>query len=1072
VLETATPDFKNLFESAPGLYLVLTPDLKIIAVSDAYLRATMTRREQILGKGIFEVFPDNPNDPSATGVHNVRTSLEQVLQNGVADPMAIQKYDIRRPQAEGGRFEERYWSPFNMPVFGPEKNVAYVIHRVEDVTEFVRLKQQRIDQQSHAEELRARATQMESEARLRATEIQETTRRLAAANRESANLAIERARAREELDSFFNLSLDLLCIAGTDGFFKRLNPTWQTRLGYSIEELLAKPFIDFVHPDDRQSTIQEVGTLSTGLNTISFENRYRCKDGSYRCLSWNAAPFVERQLIYAIGRDVTEFKQTEQALRLSEERYRLLFESNPHSVWVYDLESLAIIDVNAAAILTYGYSREEFLTLNIKDLCPIEAVPAFLDKVARVRDVLEYHGISTHRRKDGTKVEVEITSNPIIYGRRNARLVVSTDITERKNAEEALHRSEERFRLMVDNVVDYAILMLDTAGCVTSWNPGAQRIKGYRAEEILGKHFSHFYPRSDVEAGKPQRELEVAAKEGRIIDEGWRVRKDGSTFWANVVITALRDNQGHLRGYAKLTRDMTQSELAREAMSQAKEAAEQSNRFKDQFLSTMSHELRTPLNAVLGFSDLLNDECYGALNDRQHRYVNHIQTGGKHLLRLINDILDLSRIEAGRLELAIENVAVNTCMSEARDCLRPLSDKKSQTVLVKPSANLSVRADATRLKQILMNLLGNAVKFTPDGGKIEVAAHQIGDVVRMEVRDTGPGIPLEEQQRIFKAFQRLQQSKTTEGTGLGLAITKRLVELQGGNLGIDSQPGKGSCFYFTLPFVPTFIPKEVRPRELNSPAGESPRILVVENDSVAAHLIQSHLNSAGYDAILCADPQRALELAAEMQPSAITLDVIMKPVGGWEILTNLKSDPRTSMIPIIIVSIVDQPGTGALLGADEYIVKPIDKRTLLSAVERCLHNRESITAVRPILIVEDDTPTREFLAEFLGQRGYAVATASGGAEARAAVAASLPELVILDLILPHVSGFQLLAEWRSNSRTSQLPVFVLTSKDLTLQEKDYIRTSAAALFQKQEPWQDALLKQLRRAVPPALAGKS
>jgi DNA-binding response OmpR family regulator len=198
----------------------------------------------------------------------------------------------------------------------------------------------------------------------------------------------------------------------------------------------------------------------------------------------------------------------------------------------------------------------------------------------------------------------------------------------------------------------------------------------------------------------------------------------------------------------------------------------------------------------------------------------------------------------------------------------------------------------------------------------------------------------------------------------------------------------------------------------------------------------------------------------------------MKPVDGWEILTRLKTDSLTSAIPVIIVSIVDEPGTGALLGADEYIVKPVDKRTLLAAVERCLNNRESITSVRPILIVEDDTPTREFLAEFLCQRGYVVATAADGAEARASVAASLPELVILDLILPHVSGFQLLAEWRANSRTSELPVFVLTSKDLTVQEKDYIRTSAAALFQKQEPWQDALLKQLLRAVPPVLAGKS
>ncbi len=943
------PDFEALFQAAPGLFLVLTCDLKIVAVSDAYLRATMTRREQILGEGIFEVFPDNPNDPAATGVHNLRTSLERVLQNRVADTMEIQKYDIPKPEAEGGGFEERYWSPYNMPVLGPEKEVSYIIHRVEDVTEFVRLKQQRADQQKHTEELRARTKQMEVQARLRVNEAQEATRRLAAANEESSHLAARGSRAREEFDSFFNLSVDMLCIAGTNGFFKRLNPAWQTKLGYSIEELTAAPFVDFVHPDDREATIQEVEKLSQGLNTISFENRYRCRDGSYRRVSWNATPFVERQLIYAVGRDVTQLRESEQALR----------------------------------------------------------------------------------------------------------------------------RSEERFRLLVENVVDYAILMLDTEGRVTSWNAGAQRIKGYTAEEILGKHFSQFYEPADIEAGKPQSELKVAAQIGRVLDEGWRVRKDGSKFWASVLITALRDEQGTLHGYAKLTRDMTQYKMAQEALMRAKEAAEQSNKFKDQFLSTMSHELRTPLNAVLGFSDLLNEERYGPLNDRQRRYVGHIHTGGKHLLRLINDILDLSKIEAGRLHLAIEIVSVNTCMSEAVDCLRPLSDKKCQTIVVNPSAGLSVRADSMRFKQILLNLLGNAVKFTPDGGKIELTARRTGEVIQVEVRDSGPGIPPEEQKRIFEAFYRLRQTgKTTEGTGLGLAITQRLVELHGGSLGLESQPGAGSCFYFTLPLVPTVESENGRKVESRPHSGGSPRILVIEDDSGAAHLIHSQLTSAGYEVVLCDKAQRALELAAEKQPSAITLDVIMKPVSGWEILSKLKTDPRTAAIPVIIVTVVDQPSTGALLGADDYIVKPVDKPTLLRAIERCLNKRRSTAGGRPILLVEDDTPTRELVAEFLTQNGYVVATACDGAEARVAVATSPPELIILDLILPKVSGFELLAEWRANVRTAEIPAFVLTSKDLTLQEKDYIRANAGMLFQKQEPWQDAMIKELQRALAPVLAGKS
>ena len=295
-----TPDFRVFFRAAPGLFLVLAPDLKIVAVSDDYLRATMTQREQILGKEIFEVFPDNPKDPAATGVLNLRISLERVLKNHVPDTMEIQKYDIRKPEAEGGGFEERHWNLYNVPVLGPDKEVAYVIHRVEDVTEFVHLKLQRTEQQRYTEELRAQTREMETRARLSECEAREAGRQLAAANKQSAGLAAQGARAREELDKFFKLSPDLLCIAGTDGFFKRLNPAWQTKLGYTLEELTASPFLDFTHPDDRKATTQEVEKLSIGLNTISFENRYRCKDGSYRRVSWNAAPFVEDQLIYAV----------------------------------------------------------------------------------------------------------------------------------------------------------------------------------------------------------------------------------------------------------------------------------------------------------------------------------------------------------------------------------------------------------------------------------------------------------------------------------------------------------------------------------------------------------------------------------------------------------------------------------------------------------------------------------------------------------------------------------------------------------------------------------------------------
>src|SRR6266446_4361855 len=375
-------------------------------------------------------------------------------------------------------------------------------------------------------------------------------------------------------------------------------------------------------------------------------------------------------------RDITERKRAEEALRQSEERYHLLFDSNPHPVWVYDLQTLAILDANYSAVRNYGYSREEFLSLTIKDIRPAEDVPAVLENIAKTLPSSESESVWKHRKKDGTLIDVEITSHPLVYNGKDARLVVATDITTRKEAEEALRQSEERFRLLVSEVADYAILMLDPEGHIVSWNTGAERIKGYRSEEIIGQHFSRFYPAEDLEQGKPAYELKVAVERGRFEDEGPRVRKDGSQFWANVVITALRDGTGRLCGFAKVTRDITEHKRTQELIMHAKEEAERATKFKDQFLSTMSHELRTPLNAVVGFSDLLADERYGPLNDRQRRYVDHIHTGGKHLLKLISDILDLSKIEAGRMELTREDVTVASAFSEVIRCALPAGRKK------------------------------------------------------------------------------------------------------------------------------------------------------------------------------------------------------------------------------------------------------------------------------------------------------------------------------------------------------------------------------------------------------------
>jgi signal transduction histidine kinase/DNA-binding response OmpR family regulator len=553
----------------------------------------------------------------------------------------------------------------------------------------------------------------------------------------------------------------------------------------------------------------------------------------------------------------------------------------------------------------------------------------------------------------------------------------------------------------------------------------------------------------------------------------------------NEMLTQIQQSEGALRKAhdeleqrvqertAELETAKSELEAFSHSILRAKDEVERASKFKDQFLSTMSHELRTPLNAVLGFSDLLADERYGSLNDRQKRYVNNIHTGGQHLLKLISDILDLSKIEAGRMDLAIQEVPIESAFADVLSTLKPLAEKKSQILAQNSGAHLIARADITRLRQMLMNLAGNAIKFTPEGGRIELSAHEASGQIRVEVRDTGPGIPLEEQNQIFQAFYRLRQpGAAIEGTGLGLAITQRLAELHGSTLGLDSQSGQGSCFYFSLPIGAPLRHSQSSEAKARAIVGEAPKIVVIEDDRDAGLLIQANLASAGYETVVCDRPQDAVKMVAEMQPDVITLDLLMKPASGWEILLQLKRDPKTTCIPIIVVSIVDQPAIGTAFGADEYLVKPVDKASLLAAIRRCLGLKLGPPSQRPILVVEDDTATREIIAELLTAQGYAVTTAEDGEQARAKMATALPELVILDLMLPKVSGFELLAEWRSKPRTADLPVFVLTSKDLTGEEEQYLRKHAESLFHKQQSWQQGLSQQLQRVLKVAPAVKS
>ncbi|TBZ94018.1 PAS domain S-box protein [Rhizobium leguminosarum bv. viciae] len=370
-----------------------------------------------------------------------------------------------------------------------------------------------------------------------------------------------------------------------------------------------------------------------------------------------------------------------------------------------------------------------------------------------------------------------------------------------KKREADLTESEERFRLLVEGVSDYGIFGLDTTGLVVSWNAGAERISGYAAEEIIGQHFSRFYPAETREA-LPAEELSRAARDGRAEAEGWRIRKDGSRFWSHVVVTALHDEAGRLRGFSKITRDITERKQIEEALLAAREDAVRASNAKSEFLSRMSHELRTPLNSVLGFAQLLEMDVTDA-DSRDS--VAQILRAGRHLLSLIDEVLDMARIEAGRMDLAIEPQRVADVIDEAVSLARPLCGKQQIRIeVVEPERDLAVLADRRRLLQVFLNLLSNAVKYNRQQGSVTVSHREMGgDTIRIEVSDTGPGIPAERVSRLFTPFDRLGAERIgQEGTGLGLALSRHLIDAMGGALGFSNRPEGGATFHVDLPRPP------------------------------------------------------------------------------------------------------------------------------------------------------------------------------------------------------------------------------------------------------------------------------
>ena len=556
----------------------------------------------------------------------------------------------------------------------------------------------------------------------------------------------------------------------------------------------------------------------------------------------------------------------------------------------------------------------------------------------------------TYIRKDGTRFPAIVSVTALRDASLNVigYLLIGTDNSARKLAEEKLRWTESSFRLMVDSVSDYAIVMLDPDGRVASWNTGAQRIKGYSADEILGRHFSTFYPADDVESGKPQRDIDAVTASGRHEDEGWRVRKDGSLFWANIVFTSIRDHAGELRGFAKLTRDLTERNKVEAILTNARAVAETANLAKSDFLSSMSHELRSPLNAILGFAQLMESEL-PAPTPSQSESIIQILNAGWYLLELINEVLDLATIESGKLSMSLEPVLLNDLLLECHSMVEPLAQRRNLRMLFPRSdAPYCVNADRTRIKQVLINLLSNAIKYNTPGGTVAVdcSANTASGRVRITVTDTGAGLAPEKVAQLFQPFNRLgQETGGVEGTGIGLVVSKRLVELMTGIIGVESTVGKGSTFWVELPSTaPLTMPASIdlTPSiESLDVAPEGVRTLLYVEDNPANLTLVERLIARRSDVRLLSAVEgiRGVALARQHLPDVILMDINLSGMSGIEALKILREDKTTAHIPVIALSANAMPRDiqkGLDAGFFRYLTKPIKVTEFMTALNVAL----------------------------------------------------------------------------------------------------------------------------------------
>ena len=797
------------------------------------------------------------------------------------------------------------------------------------------------------------------------------------------------------------------------------------------------------------------------------------------------------ELLVLAMEDVTARKRAEEALLKAGALQSAIFNSaNFSSIATDEKGVIQIFNVGAERML--GYTAAEVMNkitpADISD--PQEVIArakalsaelgtritpgfeALVFKASRgIEDIYEL----TYIRKDDSRFPaiVSVTALRDEQGEIIGYLLIGTDNTARKQVEAERMLLDQRVRdqqfytrSLIESNID-ALITTDPRGIITDVNKQMEALTGCTRDELIGAPFKDYFTDPErAEAG-----IKLVLGESKVTDYELTARaRDGKETVVSYNATTFHDRDRKLQGVFAAARDVTERKRYEQSL-------EQANRAKSVFLANMSHELRTPLNAILGYSEMLHEQAVERQLDEFGADLERISAAGKHLLALISDILDLSKIEAGKMELFLESFDVAELIDEVASTIRPLVEKNSNTLHIKRAPDLGVmHADQIKVRQGLFNLLSNAAKFTQEGKvTLDAGRERMDDSewIVFRVTDTGIGLSPEQIVKLFQDFTQADASTTRKfgGTGLGLALTRRFCQMMGGDVTVHSVPGEGSVFTIKLPAVV----REAKPEAAAEAAGaviasaeggggdgtESPPpascVLVIDDDPTQRDLIQRFLSKEGFCVRTAAGGEAGLRLARHLRPVAITLDVMMPDMDGWIVLSALKADADLRDIPVIILTMVDDPKRGFTLGAADYATKPVDRARLSQILKKytCPH------PPCPVLLVEDDPATREATRAILEKEGWKVSEAENGRVAMECMERERPRLILLDLMIPEMGGFEFASWVRRHPKWRSIPIVVVTAYALSAEERRRLSGYVEKILQKEGDSHEELLHQLR-----------